>query len=181
MGLLMLVLWGLAILQWALEAFCGYDITAFGIAPLSSHGLVGLVFAPMLHVNFAHLAGNTIPLLVLSSFLLLEGRRRFWEATAIIAAVSGLAVWLFGDPKAIYVGASGLVFGYEGYVFMRAWLTRHPLWIVIAIGCALVYGCFATSLVTRVEPRSWLAHLSGFIAGMLAAQWLHRRGGDAAL
>lgn len=175
MGLLVLLIWSLAIAQWFLKTFYGYDITAFGITPLRSYGLLGIFFAPLLHVDFAHVAGNTIPLLVLASFLLLEGQKRFWQATLIIALISGLTVWLLGNTQAIYVGASGLVFGYQGFVFMRAWLTRKPLWIAIAVGCALIYGSIASSLVTHIVPRSWLPHLSGFIAGMLAAQWLHRR------
>jgi membrane associated rhomboid family serine protease len=173
LGLILLVLWGAEMLDFFLRVFSPIQMDSFGIRPRTLLGIMGIPLAPILHVNFSHLLANTLPLLVLASLVLFEGTGRFWRATLIIILVGGTAVWCFGQRDSVYLGASGLVFGYMGFVFMRAWVSRRLLWIAIAIACAVFYGGLAVSLFSLKEGVSWLGHLSGFIAGMLAAEWLH--------
>jgi membrane associated rhomboid family serine protease len=179
--LLVACLWGTVVLQKLLKITTGYDLTAWGIAPRHASGLIGVILAPLLHADFHHVAANTVPLVVFAALLLLEGQKRFWQATMMIVFAGGLAVWLVGNSQANYVGASGLVFGYQGYIFMRAWLTRKPLWIGVAVVCALYYGGIAANLITGIGLGAWLPHATGFIAGMLAAQWQHRHAPKPAL
>src|ERR1700748_613671 len=61
-----------------------------GIRPLKTDGLWGIVFAPLLHANWAHLMANTIPLLVLGFLVTLAGISRFVWATVIIWILGGL-------------------------------------------------------------------------------------------
>src|SRR5690349_18394865 len=89
---------------------------AGGIRP---HHVNGLVFAPLLHGSFEHVLANSIPLILLGTFVLAAGGRRFVLTTAFIALVSGLGVWFTGDPNSVVVGASGVVFGYLGVLLMR--------------------------------------------------------------
>ena len=170
---ILLVLWGAEVTDFLLRVFTPIELDRWGIRPLQPTGLLGILAAPLLHVGFSHLAANTLPLLVLASLVLLEGVSRYLKATLIIIVVGGLAVWCFGNRDSVYLGASGLVFGYMGFVFMRAWVSRRLLWITIAIACAVFYGSLALSLFSLKEGVSWLGHVAGFIAGMLAAEWLH--------
>ncbi len=68
-----------------------------GIRPLETDGLWGILFAPLLHANWAHLAANTGPALVLGFLVALAGLSRFVWATAIIWIVGGLGTWLIGN------------------------------------------------------------------------------------
>ncbi len=175
LALLAAIIWGAEMLDQVLSWISDIHLDSWGIRPRQMAGLTGILFAPLLHVDFNHVAANSLPLLVLASLILLEGPRLFWQATGLIALVSGSVVWVLGRYDSVYIGASGLVFGYLGYVFMRAWVTRRPLWISLAIVCSIVYGGLAMSLLTVTEGISWLGHLSGLVSGMLAARWLHEK------
>jgi membrane associated rhomboid family serine protease len=170
---LMALLWSAEVLDVVLRTISDIRMDAWGIRPRSLSGLKGIVLAPFLHVDFNHLAANSLPLLVLASLVLLEGPRRFWTATGLIALLSGAAVWCIGQSNSVYLGASGLIFGYLGFVFMRAWVSRQPVWIAIAVASALVYGGLAMSLLSVQQGVSWLGHSSGLLSGMLTATLLY--------
>ena len=89
--------------------------TWFGLVPRRVAGLDGIIFMPFLHTSFAHTIANTGPLLVFSTLLILTARDKILGLTATIVVLGGSAVWIFGAP-AIHVGASGLIFGYFGYL-----------------------------------------------------------------
>ena len=167
------VLWGVEVLDAGLRWLTSLRLDNWGILPREISGLKGILLAPLLHVDFNHLTANCVPLLVLASMVLLEGRTQFWKATIAIVLLNGAAVWCLGQSDSVYIGASGVVFGYLGYVFMRAWVSRKPMWVALAIGSGIVYGGLAASLLTFSKGVSWLGHISGMISGMLAAQWFH--------
>jgi membrane associated rhomboid family serine protease len=142
-----------------------------GIRPRRLDGLDGVLFAPLLHVNFAHLYGNSVPLILLGTFVLASGARRFLASTAFIMVFSGLGVWLVGDPESVVVGASGVIFGYLGLLLARGVIERRwwHLWIGAVVG--LLYGWQVTGVLPgAVDAQvSWQGHLFGFVGGMLAA------------
>jgi membrane associated rhomboid family serine protease len=150
------------------------DRTA-GIAPRSISGLDGIVFAPFLHGGFEHLVGNSVPLILMGTFVLAAGGARFVLSTALIALVSGLGVWLFGPPNSVTVGASGVVFGYLGVLLMRGLVERS--WWNIGVGSliALLYGWVLIGVLPTDERISWQGHLFGFIGGLAAAIIFRRR------
>jgi hypothetical protein len=86
-----------------------------GIVPRTWSGLDGVLWAPFLHGGFGHLLANTLPLLVLGGFVALGGMRRWVAVTAFVVITGGLATWLVARP-AIHIGASGLIFGYAGFL-----------------------------------------------------------------
>ena len=175
LGVLVGVLWLSEALDVALRWISDWQLDVYGIRPRRLGGLPGIVLAPLLHADFAHLAANTVPLAVLGGLVLVEGAARFWQTTLIIVIVGGLPVWLFGRSDAVYIGASGLAFGYLGYVLMRAWVSRKAAWIIVALGASAVYGGLLLGFLRWVPGVSWLGHVSGFAAGILAAALLHRR------
>ncbi|MFA6999124.1 MAG: rhomboid family intramembrane serine protease, partial [Victivallaceae bacterium] len=63
--LLVLIMW----LIKGFEAISGEHLGQFGIFPLQAKGLIGIITAPFLHANAAHLFANSIPLWVLGSLL----------------------------------------------------------------------------------------------------------------
>ena len=68
-----------------------------GIRPLESDGLWGILWAPLLHADWAHLIANTGPALVLGFLVTLAGMGRFLGATLIIWILGGFGTWLIGN------------------------------------------------------------------------------------
>lgn len=143
------------------------------IVPLHPSGLDGIIFAPFLHASFLHLYGNAVPLLLTGTFVLAAGGRRFGWVTAFIALVSGLGVWFFGSGPTI--GASGIIFGFLGYLFMRGLVERSWWNLAVALLVGLLYGVQIGGVVPGDAGVSWQGHLFGLIGGLGAAILFRRR------
>jgi membrane associated rhomboid family serine protease len=170
-----IILGGFIIFIWVLEAFdwvLGGTLDQFGIVPRQASGLWGIGAAPLLHVGFAHVAANTIPFLVLGWFVLLRGVKTFMLVTLITLLVSGFGTWLIAPSASIHLGASGLIFGYFGYLLLRGYFERSWEAIVWSIVVALLYGGMMIGLFPQSVGISWQMHLFGFIGGGLAAYLL---------
>jgi membrane associated rhomboid family serine protease len=169
---------GIVALLWALElldtVLLGQRLNQFGIVPRNSDGLLGIVFAPLLHVNFRHLIANTAPLAFCAALLLMRSTREFWLVTAIVWLFSGLGVWLIGQAFSVHIGASGVIFGYFGFLLTRAVFDRNLISLLLALLVAAVYGGVLWGMLPSDQAVSWQGHLSGFLAGMLAARVVAR-------
>lgn len=152
-------------------------LDGLGIVSRSTDGLVGVVAAPFLHGGFAHLMANTVPFVVLGLLVAWRTERALWPVLVTIGVVGGLGVWLLGSAGVVTIGASGMVFGFFAYLVTAAVLTRSWLDILIAAIVVVVYGGLAMGVLPfAVAPGvSWLAHLSGALAGVLAAFLFARR------
>ena len=150
--------------------------TAGGIHPHHVDGLDGIIFAPLLHGSFEHVLANSIPLILLGTFVLASGGKRFWLTTVFIALVSGLGVWFTGDSNSVVVGASGIVFGYLGVLLMRGIVERSWWHIAVGLLIGLLYGWqVLPGVIPNDERISWQAHLFGFAGGVVAAVLFRRR------
>ncbi|MEV0197323.1 rhomboid family intramembrane serine protease [Nonomuraea sp. NPDC050691] len=170
------VMWGVEVVDYMGN---GALDRQFGIVGWEPDGLVGILFAPFLHVGFGHLMANSLPLLVLGFLAAVRGLGRFFAASALIIVIGGLGTWLT-SPEIITVGASGLVFGYFGYVVCRGLFDRRALDIVIGVGVAIAYYSILWGLLPNQQGISWQGHLFGLIGGVVAA-WVLRRKRPAAL
>ena len=173
------ILGGAIAIMWILEIidlfFLRGRLNAYGIRPHTIIGLRGILFAPFLHAGLGHLIANTIPFLTLGWLIMLRETSDFFIVTAITTVVSGLGVWLFGNPYSVHIGASGVVFGYLGFLLLRGYFERS----FIAIALSLIVGFFYSGVIWGILPTqrgiSWEGHLFGFIGGILAARLLSRR------
>ena len=162
------------------DQLSGHSLDDNGIRPLETDGLWGIVFAPLLHANWAHLLANTVPALVLGFLVTLAGMARFVYATAIIWILGGFGTWLIGGLGSCrvptnHIGASGLIFGWLAFLLVFGWLTRHVWQIITSLVVLFVYGGIllgAVPVLDRCGGVSWQGHLCGAIAGVLAAYWL---------
>ncbi|HLS92891.1 MAG TPA: rhomboid family intramembrane serine protease [Microbacterium sp.] len=137
-------------------------------------GLDGVILSPLLHSGWGHLLANSAPFALLGILVALDGARRFWGVTAVVAVVAGLGTWFVNSPGTLTVGASGLVFGYFGSLLVRAFvapsLGHGILYALIAIGVAGVYGgAMFAGIFSAGSGISWQAHLFGAIGGGVAA------------
>lgn len=146
-------------------------LDSHGVRPRSDEGLLGIVFAPLLHGGWAHLVANTIPLLVLGFLLALSGVRTWVSVTAIVWIVGGLGVWLFGASNSVHIGASGLVFGWLVHLMVRGLFARSLGQIALGVAVFVVYGSVLWGVIPGRPGISWEGHLFGAVGGALAA-WL---------
>ena len=144
--------------------------TRLAIVPRQAAGLPGLVTAPFVHANVAHLAANLPPFLVLGVLVLRCAAPPFVEVAATIALAQGLLLWLFGR-NAAHVGMSGVIFGFFGYLLAAAWLNPTAPDLLAAGGVLLFYGGMLAGLKPVRDGTSWEGHLFGLLAG-LARAWL---------
>lgn len=156
-------LWLFNLINWQLGGRFNY----LGIYPRHPVGLIGIIFSPILHGNFTHLLFNSIPLFFLSIFIMTFGVPIFYEATVIIALLSGFAVWCIGR-KGIHIGASGVISGY--FAFLLGMAYKEPT--IATFFCAALalyyFGGILLSLFPGEEKMSWEGHLTGFLSGIVA-------------
>ncbi|MFE4106624.1 rhomboid family intramembrane serine protease [Almyronema epifaneia] len=169
LGGMVAVLWGLELVD---SLILQGALNRYGIRPRRPAGLSGIILAPLLHGNLKHLSANTLPLVVLGWFILLSGVQDFVWVTAIVWLVSGLGVWLLGQPRSNHIGASGIVFGYLGFLLMRGYVERSPGAIAIAVLAGFLYGGSIWGVLPLRRGQSWQGHLFGLLGGGLAAYYL---------
>ncbi|MGA9869567.1 MAG: rhomboid family intramembrane serine protease [Rhodococcus sp. (in: high G+C Gram-positive bacteria)] len=159
------------VLLWVVEAVdvaSGSRVEDAGISPRSVDGLWGILFAPVLHDDWAHLIANTVPVLVLGFLVLLSGLGRGLAATGIIWVVGGVGTWLVGRDSN-HIGASILIFGFIAYLLTRGFFTRNIGQLVIGVVVFLVYGGALWGVLPSTPGVSWEGHLFGAIGGVVAA------------
>lgn len=161
------VMWALEFIDLILPA----DLDYWGIHSRDPAGLMGIPLAPFLHGGFDHLLANTLPFLILGTLVAWRAGGAFWSVAIIIILLGGAGVWLFGPGNAITIGASGLVFGFLGYLLVLGVLTRSWVDILVSLGVLLIYGSLLLGATPFGVPAgvSWLAHLCGFGAGVVGA------------
>ena len=148
---------------------------AGGIIPHSVDGIDGILFSPFLHDGWEHLYGNAVPLILLGTFVLAGGARRFIWSTVVIVAISGLGVWLVGDPNTVVVGASGVIFGYLGLLLARGLVERSWWNFGVAMFIGLLYWYQLYNVLPTDQRVSWQGHLLGLVGGVVAAIFFRRR------
>ena len=147
-------------------------LNAYGIIPRQLIGLRGIVLMPLLHGGLAHVAANTIPFVMLGWLVMLRSIADFVTVTVTTMLVTGAGLWLFGADRTIYIGASGLIFGYFGFLLWRGYFERSAQAIFIAMFVAIFYGGLIWGVFPQQPGISWEAHLLGFLGGVLAARML---------
>lgn len=171
LGGVVALIWALEVIDWLLWTV---SLDIYGIRPRTLVGLRQIPFAPFLHVGFAHLAANTVPFLVLGWLVLLRGERDFLLVSLIAIGISGLGVWITGPNFSVHLGASGVIFGYLGYLWARGAFERSVAALALALIAALLYGGILWGVLPGQTGVSWQAHLFGFFGGILAAYLLAR-------
>ncbi|MEL6815526.1 MAG: rhomboid family intramembrane serine protease [Cyanobacteria bacterium J06598_3] len=164
------LLWAIEIVDWAI--FRGALDVWFGIHPRRISGLWGIAFAPFLHGDFAHLIANTVPLVSLGWLVMLR-KTEDWVIVSVIAALcSGLGTWLIGAPSSVHIGASGVIFGYFGFLLLRGYFERSMVAIAFSLLVVVLYGSIIWGVLPTQPGVSWEGHLCGFLGGVLAARLL---------
>ncbi|GAA2245954.1 rhomboid family intramembrane serine protease [Kitasatospora cystarginea] len=167
---LLCAVWAVQLANWADD----YRLTVdYGIVAHRPSRLADVLAAPFLHVNWQHLEGNSGPLFIFGFLAAYRGVKKFLGLTLLVALTSGAAVWLFERDHVVTVGASGVIFGYFGYVVLRGLFDRNLIDSLIGLVMGASFAYLLTTAVPGTPGVSWLAHLGGLVGG-LAGAWLFR-------
>lgn len=172
---------GFVALLWLIEiidTLANHRLDQYGVRPRSDEGLLGIVFAPLLHGGWLHLEANTLPTLVLLFLVLVSGLSRGLQATAVIWLVGGVGVWLLAASNTNHLGASVLIFGWLVYLLLRGIFNRRTGEILIGVVLFFVYGGVLLGVLPSEPGISWQGHLFGALGGGLAAFLLGERTGE---
>lgn len=147
-------------------------VLAWGIHPRTKQGLWGILFAPFLHGSTEHLLANTVPLITLGWLVMLRDSKHFLPVTLLSMLGAGLCAWTLGARGSVHIGASGVVFGYLGFLMLAGWYARSLGAIALSVLVTVLWGSVVLGVLPGQPGISWQAHLGGFVGGVLAARWL---------
>ncbi len=166
-GLLALVsvIWAV----YLIGAVGGFDLSGFGVQPRNWSKLYGVLTWPFVHADRTHLMNNSITLIVFGTIISLRSSSwQFLGLSFMITLYAGMGVWLLARD-ASHIGASGLVFGYFGYIMTRGIYDGRISSIVISTGVMLLFGGMIWGILPTDARISWEGHLFGFLAGVVLA------------
>src|ERR1700722_11636898 len=147
-------------------------VTEFGIRSRSLSGLPDIFTAPFIHLSWTHIEANSGPLFIFGFLAAYRGVVRFLGLTLLVIVTSGFAAWLTAPTGAIGVGASGVVFGYLGYILVRGIFDRHLIDLIIGAVMALCFAYQFTVLLPH-QGIGWQDHIGGLVAGVVGG-WVFR-------
>jgi membrane associated rhomboid family serine protease len=171
------VLGGTLAVFWAVfvvNTILGGSLLVLGVIPRTTIGLRGILFAPFLHASLNHIVANSIPFLALGWMVMLRDNRHFIPVTVAGMVGSGLAAWLLGAPGSVHIGASGVIFGYLGFLMLTGWYERSVSSILLSVVVTVLWGGLVLGMMPGAPGISWQAHVGGFLGGVLAARMLRR-------
>ena len=148
--------------------FLGSFLNYFGIHPRKIRGLLGILFAPVLHGNLGHIFSNAIPFYALSLIMIATlGPHDYLINCFIISLVSGALIWIAARPG-IHIGASALITGMYGWLVALTYAEPNLLHAFMLGILFLYFGTILLGVLPAEEHVSWEGHLLGLVAGVLA-------------
>lgn len=164
LGLILLVPWTF----FFISHFINKNILLLGIIPRHIRGLPGILCAPLLHANFNHIFFNSIPLLVLSNFILIDGLHYYLLVTVFITVLSGIAIWCFAIPG-LHIGASALITGYWGFLICNIYQQGTLTTVILGLLSLYYFAGIFFGIFPREKGVSWQGHLFGLLAGIVTS------------
>lgn len=164
------LIWVVQIVNWADQYRLSFD---YGIRARDVASLPDIISSPFLHFSFSHIEGNSGPLFIFGFLAAYRGVRKFLWVTLLVMLTSGLGTWFTAPGGSVSAGASGVVFGYFGYLIVRGAFDRHRIDIVIGLVMALCFA-YQFAVLLPTEGVDWEGHVFGFVGGVLGG-WLFRQ------
>lgn len=157
------------------ENVLNLDLTTFGIYPLHTKGLPGIIFSPFIHSSYDHLLSNSLPFLILTFALLYFYRNLAYRIFLLIYLLSGICVWL-GGRESWHIGASGIVYGLASFLFFSGVFRKDANLLTIGIIVVFLYGSMFWGIFPLKPEISWESHLWGAASGLMLAFYYRHQG-----
>lgn len=166
------------VLIWLIHLAQGFLETSwadYSLYPRTLHGLTGIFTSPLLHADFGHLLGNTVPLILLGLLLFNNYKdisgKVFWS----VYFANGILLWLFARD-AFHLGASGVVYGIAFFLIFSGFIRKIPRLTMVSFLIIFLYGSMVWGIFPFDPHVSWEAHLYGAITGLILAIALRKEG-----
>ena len=150
------------------EMYFGVNLSIFGILPREPIGLLGILFAPLLHGSIIHLVSNTLPLLFLGVTLYFFYGKMAKNVFLLSYFLTGSLVWLFGRTS-FHIGASGLIYGIASFLFFSGIVRAEFKPLIISLAVVLTYGGLVWGVLPSMPGVSWESHFFGALVGGVVA------------
>ena len=144
----------------------GRILNGYGLVPRDLHYLSGILTAPFLHGSISHFVSNIVPFAVFSLLMMQYGRSEYLRLSLAIIVSTGVMVWLLGRPT-LHIGASGVVFGYFGFLVVAGFRSQQIKHLAISIFVAVAYGSLIWGVLPGAPGVSFESHLFGALSGAL--------------
>ena len=167
----LLIMWIIKIIEHVFEL----SFTHFGVLPKNLSGLKGIFFSPFIHKDFSHLINNSYPVLILGGILFSVYRKIALQIFLWLFFIAGFWLWVIGRPS-FHIGASGIIYALGSFLLVSGVIQKNPQLSAISMLVIFLYGSMIWGLLPTKEPISWEGHLSGFLAGVLAAIFYRNKG-----
>jgi len=158
-----------------LQLGMGWNLYRFGVYPRTLSGAWGILFHPFVHEGWSHL-GNNLP----AFFILSTALYYFYHVDAnrifiMIWLITGVLLWIIGR-ESYHIGASSIIYGLAFFLFWSGLITPSIALTAISLIVVFWYGSMVWDMFPFLpnETVSWEGHLSGAIAGSLAAFFFRR-------
>lgn len=158
------VLWSIKLT----DVFLGLNLVQYGIYPGEISGLMGILWAPLIHGSISHLMANTLPIIILGAALLYGYPKSTKIVLPVIYIGSGVGVWLFAR-SAYHIGASSLTFGMMFFVFTIGALRWDKRAIALSSIVFFLYGSMFWGIFPRESGVSFESHFFSAVIGVVMA------------
>ncbi len=172
----------IVILLWLIKAadlLFDLGLNDYGLYPLQLKGIPGIFTSPFLHADLAHLFANSVPFLILGSFLFYFYKDIAWMILFLVYLVTGIWVWVYAREGTEHIGASGVIYGLASFLFFSGMIRREKGLLVITMLVAFLYGGLIWGVFPQLfpnQPISWESHLMGLLAGVVLAFYYRKLG-----
>lgn len=161
------------------DIFFELDLNRFGLYPLQTKGLPGILTAPLLHADLSHLSANTVPLFILTAFLFYFYKEIAWLILSLLYLITGILVWVYARGDAAHIGASGVIYGLASFLFLSGILRKEKGLMVLTLLVTFLYGGLIWGIFPQLfpnQPISWESHLMGLLTGFILALYYRKEG-----
>ncbi|MGC9150772.1 MAG: rhomboid family intramembrane serine protease [Microbacter sp.] len=154
----------------------GWNLDRLGVYPRTLNGAWGILFHPFIHENWSHLVNNVSTFFILSTALYYFYHSVANRVILIIWLLSGLFLWIIGR-ESYHIGASGIIYGLAFFLFWSGLIASSVALTAISFIVVFWYGNMVWNMfpLPTNEMISWEGHLSGALAGTIAAFTFRRQ------
>lgn len=157
--------------EWLRQSTNYFSISQFGVYPREWFGLKGILFWPLIHGDWGHLANNSWSVLLLGVLFFKNYRDHALAIISFIWLAGGLAVWLSARPESYHIGASGLVYGIAFFLILMGFFRKDRAGLAVSFLVIMSHAGLLLGLLPIREGISWEGHLAGALAGAVMAIW----------
>ncbi len=155
-------------LVFAAGQLCDVDMVGSGIYPRTVSGLKGILFAPFVHGDEAHLYSNLSALPLLLGMLAMVHRRNYLRILGVLWLSTGFMVWLMARSS-YHIGASGVIYALASFLLFGGIVSGRKANVAVSLAVIFLYGGMVWGLLPEQPHVSWESHLMGGVAGFACA------------